>query len=596
MPAPSMTSEFVALQRAVAGRYSLDRELGRGGMGVVFLARDVALDRLVAIKLLPPALAAVPGLRSRFLQEARTAAGLSHPNIVPIHAVEEHGDLVFFVMSYVDGETLGARVRRAGPLPPDEAVQVLQQIAWALGHAHGHGIIHRDVKPDNVLLERGTGRALVTDFGIAHAADAVDTPRSGVTGTPQYMSPEQARGESVDGRSDLYALGATAFFATTGRLPFEGTSVAGLLAQHAGSPAPSVRSLAPRVSIALAAAVDRCLQKDPAARFPSAEALAGALDAARGMQADVPAPVRAFLKEADAASGEIGTALTAAGASLTVYLAAFGGNDIAAIIFVPAALLLASLGGVRLAQTMAVARDLARQGYDYGAVRPVAALEERAQAVEAAMSPEQRRRARREAALLGAVGAVKTAVFVWLVTLDGPTWLNLIGIAGAIAVPTTAIRHIWNVLRSGKPLWPKLLRSRVGRWLFRVAGLGISGPALPAPVAGEPTAIALGRAAEEVFAALPATQRERLEAVPALIERLQGDVLALRARGESTDGDGRLQTAMVALETLRLDLLRLAAGTGTLDELTQNLEAARRIGEEIDAELGGRREVRDLLR
>jgi eukaryotic-like serine/threonine-protein kinase len=447
-----------------------------------------------------------------------------------------------------------------------------------------------------VMLERGTGRALVTDFGIARAADSVDTPRSGLSGTPQYMSPEQARGDDVDGRSDLYSLGVTAFFATTGRLPFEGTSVAGLLSQHAGSPAPPVRSLAPRVPVALAAAVDRCLEKDAASRFPSAEALAGALEAARGMQADVPAPIRAFLKEADAASGEIATSLTAAGMSLTVFLTTFGPSDIAGIIFVPATLLLASMGGVRLAQTMAAARDLARQGYGYDAVRPAAALEERAQAIAAVMSAEQAAHARREAALLATVGAVKTAVFVWLVSLDGPTWLNLIGLAGAIGVPTAAIRHIWNVLRPGKPVWPKLLRSRFGRWLFRVAGLGIREPALPAPVAGEPTAIALGRATEEVFAALSATQRQRLEAVPGLIERLQGDVLALRARGESTAGNGRLQTAMVALETLRLDLLRLAAGTGTMDELTQNLEAARRIGEEIDAELDSRREVRDLLR
>src|SRR4051812_19309667 len=153
--------EFVALQRAVAGRYSLERELGRGGMGIVFLARDVALDRLVAIKLLPPDLAAKPELRERFLSEARTAARLSHPNIVAIHAVEEIGDHVFFVMTFVEGDTVGDRLRAKGPLTPHEAARMLQETAWALGYAHGRGVVHRDVKPDNIMLERASGRAIV---------------------------------------------------------------------------------------------------------------------------------------------------------------------------------------------------------------------------------------------------------------------------------------------------------------------------------------------------------------------------------------------------------------------------------------------------
>ena len=143
---------FLALQEAVAGRYSLERELGRGGMGVVYLARDVSLDRLVAIKLLPPELAARATLRERFLREARLAARLSHPNIVPIHSVEEHDGLVWFVMAFVPGESLGARLRARGSLPPSEAGRLLRDVAWALGHAHAHGVVHRDVKPDNILL------------------------------------------------------------------------------------------------------------------------------------------------------------------------------------------------------------------------------------------------------------------------------------------------------------------------------------------------------------------------------------------------------------------------------------------------------------
>jgi serine/threonine-protein kinase len=158
---------FLEVQSALAGRYWLERELGRGGIGIVYLAREVRLDRPVAIKLLPPARAGDPRLRERFLHEARTAAKLSHPHIIPIFTVEEVGAFVFFAMAYVEGETLTERVRRRGPLPPSEAARVLREIAWALAYAHSQGLVHRDVKPDNVVLERATGRALVMDFGIA---------------------------------------------------------------------------------------------------------------------------------------------------------------------------------------------------------------------------------------------------------------------------------------------------------------------------------------------------------------------------------------------------------------------------------------------
>src|SRR5687767_2252143 len=171
------SSEFLELQAALAGEYSLQREIGSGGMGIVYLARDVQLDRDVAIKVLPPRLADTAASRERFMREARTAAGLSHPHIVPIHRVGEvpaahpgQGEgprFVFFVMSYVEGETLGERLRTRGPLPPADAMRVLREVAWALAYAHGRGIVHRDVKPDNILLEAASGRALVTDFGIA---------------------------------------------------------------------------------------------------------------------------------------------------------------------------------------------------------------------------------------------------------------------------------------------------------------------------------------------------------------------------------------------------------------------------------------------
>ncbi len=227
--------EFLDLQTALAGEYSLQRELGRGGMGIVYLARDVQLDRDVAIKVLPSHLAHRAEARERFLREARMAAGLSHPHIVPIHRVSEVGGFVFFVMSYVEGETLGERLRTRGPLPPAEATRILREVAWALAYAHGRGIVHRDVKPDNILLEARTGRALVTDFGIAHGGrdPGLVTDPGKIMGTAQFMSPEQAASESIDGRSDIYALGVVGYLAVSGRLPYEAPTVPALLLRQA---------------------------------------------------------------------------------------------------------------------------------------------------------------------------------------------------------------------------------------------------------------------------------------------------------------------------------------------------------------------------
>src|SRR3954447_25608145 len=253
------SGEFLDLQAALAGEYSLQRELGRGGMGVVYLARDVRLDRDVAIKVLPAHLASTPSAREQFLREARMAAKLSHPNIVPIHRVAEAGGFVFFVMAYVEGETLGERLRTRGPLSAAEATRMLREVAWALAYAHGRGIVHRDVKPDNILLEAGTGRALVMDFGIAyggaHATTATEPGK--IMGTAHFMSPEQAASEPLDGRSDLYALGVVGYLAVSGRLPFESSNVPALLIKQATEPAPPIVRAAPGLPSALAQAIDR---------------------------------------------------------------------------------------------------------------------------------------------------------------------------------------------------------------------------------------------------------------------------------------------------------------------------------------------------
>ncbi len=361
----AVTQEFLALQEAVAGRYSLERELGRGGMGVVLLARDVALDRLVAIKLLPPALARASHLRERFLREARTAAGLSHPNIVPIHAVEEIGDLVFFVMGYIDGETLRERVERHGVLSPRAAMKLLHEVTWALAYAHQQGVVHRDVKPDNIMIERATNRALVTDFGIARPPSAEDRAAGEVIGTARYMSPEQACGDRVDARSDLYSLGATAFFALTGRPPFEAANVPALLAKHVTEAPPPLVALKPEVPKKLAVVVHRCLEKAPADRFESGEALAEAIGQIRGRELRAPPLVRNFVRNA-----QVTTAVT-----LTAAVVAEGGNaDVGATVILLA---------IVIGQLVVVARRLLNEGYTFYDIREALLAEARAQEDEA---------------------------------------------------------------------------------------------------------------------------------------------------------------------------------------------------------------------
>jgi serine/threonine-protein kinase len=289
---PILDTALLALPEALAGEFALERELGRGAMGVVFLARDIVLDRPVALKVLPPDFAATADVRTRFLREARTAAQLSHPNIVPVHRADERGGFAFFAMGLVDGETLGQRVRDRGPLPPHDVVRHLREVAWALAYAHARGVIHRDVKPENIMIERGTNRALVTDFGIARTEHGAGLTVEGhVVGTAHFMSPEQIQGVPLDGRSDLYALGVVGFFLLSGRLPFEGDQAPAVLVAHVTRPAPPLLSAAPQVPRALAAVIDRCLAKEPAQRFADGEALADALGKAMEAAGAVPSAV-----------------------------------------------------------------------------------------------------------------------------------------------------------------------------------------------------------------------------------------------------------------------------------------------------------------
>lgn len=279
-----MADAIAELRSALGDRFAIERLLGQGGMGAVYLARDRQLDRPVALKVLPAEFAAQHDLRERFLRETRTAASFSHPNIVPVFSVEERPTLLAYTMGYVEGESVAEMVARSGPLSVREVVRLLQDIAYALAYAHGRGVIHRDIKPDNIMIERATGRALLMDFGISRSLHAAPAPAPGstragltrvgeVVGTPEYMSPEQASGDTLDGRSDLYSLGLVAWFALTGASAMAGESTAKVLVKQLTEMVPPVATLRADVPPLLADVIERCLAKAPEERVANAEAL-----------------------------------------------------------------------------------------------------------------------------------------------------------------------------------------------------------------------------------------------------------------------------------------------------------------------------------
>jgi len=305
-----------ALQAALGPQYRIGRELGRGGMGVVFRAIDTTLDRPVAIKVVHPDLAAHPSIGSRFLAEARTIARLRHPNVVAVHAAGTADGLLYYVMDEIAGESLRQRLERDGRLDPAEAGRITADLASALDAAARAGVVHRDVKPENVLIEAGTGRALLADFGIARAVAGDSAgPATGqgvAVGTPTYMSPEQAAGEEVDGRSDLYALGIVAYEMLTGRPPFTGASRVVVSKHIAERPAPVGkvrRGTPPR----LAAAVMRALEKHPSDRWQTGEEFRQALAGER----EIPAAPRTRRGWWIAAAGGVATAVLGVAFGLT---------------------------------------------------------------------------------------------------------------------------------------------------------------------------------------------------------------------------------------------------------------------------------------
>ena len=269
------------VSKAVGALFEIEEEIGRGGMAVVYRARDVRLRRRVALKVLPPELAFRQDVKSRFLREAQMAAQLSHPNIVPIFAVDEIDGIVFFAMGLVEGETLAQQLTRE-PRPPVTRVrELLRSVADALAYAHGRGVVHRDVKPDNILVDRASGRALVSDFGIARAAegDARLTVTGIAVGTPAYMSPEQAMGEKdVDGRSDIYALGVVGYQMLAGELPFQAANTPAMLMKHISETPRPLHDVRPDLPANLSRAIEVAMSKGRDDRWQDGQAFRDALD------------------------------------------------------------------------------------------------------------------------------------------------------------------------------------------------------------------------------------------------------------------------------------------------------------------------------
>ena len=572
LPAPP--DPFPALKEALKDRYVLERELGRGGMAIVYLAREVALDRPVALKVLLPKRAAEPLERERLLREARTAARLSHPNIVPIHAVDQVGEFLFFAMAYVEGETLGRRVRR-GRLPVTEAARVLYQVARAVQYAHSRGVIHRDLTADNILLEEGSGRALVTDFGIAAAVeDAASTGGQRlIVGTPAYMSPEQARGEPLDVRSDLYALGVVGYYAAGGRLPFKGATPRETMRLHLEAPAPPL-VLEGEDGTALARAFSRCLAKPPVERPQTAAELVAELRAVLDAAGDLSVPVRAFVRRLRVMSRS-GTGLTVLRVwTLYAMVSAlvFGNWTQAAV----AGGMLAVWLGLPTLLLLPVIRRAVNAGSSYEELLRALATDVRRMREELAFEfgpqagwPEKLAAGATHAAyglvLLGA-GAGLTG----LIGPDPATAAMSLGafsylFAGGIAV----YRYHRRKDLSGE-WWLRLWKTRFGRWLVRIAGLGLEplpGSDAPAPGRG---GTATGAELQRLYHRLPEPARAALREFSDVLRRLE--VQALDGAPES----------VTALETLRRELEDLQAGTATVESLAAQLSAARALAEEVE--------------
>lgn len=629
-PPADDTTAFERVQEALAGTWSIERELGRGGMGTVYLARDVALGRAVALKVLHPALAADPQQRERFLREARTGARLSHPHIVPIYAVEAQDDLVYFVMGLVDGESVGEKLRREGPLRDEVAERILREVAWALSYAHAMGIVHRDVTIENILLERQTGRALLVDFGIAAAIDR--DGQEPLLGTPAYIAPEVIQGDAASPASDLYALGVTGWTMLAGRPPFLADDHPALLLLHLTEPVPPLRRAAPGASARLARAIEAAMAKDPAARPDGAEAWLAMLGG-DGERVALAEPLGRWVTRWEMvrpfyALGMTVTAMLSVG-SLTLFRTRFG--QFPDLGFVLAALLpvAVAVGVVHLGIELATLRRLARDGFHHADL--VQALKRARQAATRA-GPKQ-------ASLLGRVVndlawlsvlaylALEMLATVFLPDVSGRNW-HLYLAQGQFLSSVMAYAYVafwaglgfnflipsfhfkpdgwWARLRDG--FWA----SKLGAGMLRLASIGLGKSEGTDRTLHRPTELVLDLAIEEMWHALPPASRQATADLPKVVRALSNRIAEARELRASLHGSGvrrsseadaldarlaaRQERSLVALERLRIVLGRLGGAAAISGELTAKLHDARMLEGELLLELGAHADVQRLLR
>jgi len=567
------------LEEALAGRYVLQGELGRGGMGIVYLAYEEALDRLVALKLLPPEAVATPW-QDRFIREARAAAALSHPNIVPIYTVDRVGEFVFFTMAFVDGETLMERVEREGPLPPADVMRVMRDVALAAGYSHGHGVLHRDLKPDNILLEGDSGRALVMDFGIAQlgAEPASDTAEY-IEGTMPFVSPERVLGRPEDGRSDVYSLGATAYYAATGRPPFDHAEVDQILRQHVLRPAPPLGVVGQDGDTTLARVVERCLAKDPEERFETANELAAALAQAPELRGATPVALRSFVGRS------LSIARSTAGLSVIVLAAAavmtgaLAGADPG--LALGAAAVIAVALAVPLVAVLPAVRRVLRAGH--APEDMVAALRQDLERAQEELVFEQGRDAPRRGRTLrlvaygglGLAGLAAAWVAAAPIGTDAAFWFLSGGAATALSAGAAGLvraRRRRHTL-AGK-LWLRFWNGPLGTWTARLAGLGVRPPA----------------------------PRDLLSRVPRLVHLMDSEIARIHAWIEDTgafeseqkrDVTQRLQGNLAALEALRARLEAPESDGPDSASLTTDIAAARAVCEMVDLLLEANGEVEE---
>jgi serine/threonine-protein kinase len=533
-------------------------------------------------------------------------------------------------MAYVDGKTLGERIATEGPLSPPEASRVLREVAWALAYAHAQGVVHRDVKPDNILLEEATGRTLVMDFGIAQVAEVASDEHAEVLGTPEFMSPEQAVGEPVDGRSDIYSLGVTAYYALAGQPLFAGGSPSEILAHHIGTPAPNLASAAPGVSRTLSATIEQCLAKNPDDRFQRGELLAEALAETIQVHKQTPVAVRLFVKDArEKQERGLNMLYPVLGAWLGGPLL-FLGDPVAQLI---GATIFGIAVSVPLFSVVRRLRRVIKTGFGHYDITQafrddLASRNEELRYIYGDNYERNHRILRRVAYGALGVSAASLAVAFPISSL----WPFVITTTSALAAACAGWQADKRTDKQAKRRL-KFWQGRSGKWSFALAGFGLQAKPLPNRLTNRPTEIAIGMAVSSLFQSLPKATRDEMADLPDVLESLETDARRLRSQVDEFDqllalagdveGDqslvredslagqryraaARIRSArdeaqkrfsdtVAALENLRVDLLRMRAGTVNLESVTTNLGAARDLGGQIDRLLEAHREIeRDL--